>query len=531
MKRSREKARGRDRKLGFVSLVGAGPGDPGLLTLRGLECLRRAEVLIYDYLVNERLLGYAPAGAELIYAGKKGGQHALEQEEISALLLDRAKQGKRVVRLKGGDPFLFGRGGEEAEELASAGVPFEVVPGVTSAIAVPAYAGIPLTHRRYTSTVGLITGHQEAGRSAGARRGREGSKIAWEKVATGLGTLVFLMGYGQLKSITENLMREGRDPDTPVALIRWGTTPSQETLVGSLKDIAQRAEEAHFSPPVVIVAGEVVGLRSALNWFEERPLFGKRILVTRAREQASALVRLLEAEGAEAIPLPVIEIQPLKDYGKLDQALTRIESYHWVIFTSVHGVAHFWGRLRKMGKDARALKGVRLVAIGPATAAALQGCGVEPDLIPLEFRAEAILKAMQKEDLREKWILLPRAAQARDLLPDELRRRGARVQVVEAYRVVRPEADFRGIRERLRQGEIDVITFTSSSTVHHFMEGMGKKGADGLGKRTVIACIGPITAATAKEHGLKVAIQPQQYTIPSLVEAICSYFGKGEGKR
>lgn len=510
-------------KMGFVSLVGAGPGDPGLLTLRGLECLRRAEVVIYDHLVNERLLGYVPAGAELIYAGKRGGQHALEQEEIAALLFDRAKKGKRVVRLKGGDPFLFGRGGEEAEDLVSSGVPFEVVPGVTSAIAVPAYAGIPLTHRRYTSTVGFITGHEEAS--------RKDSRIAWDKIATGLGTLVFLMGYGQLKSITAMLMREGRDPKTPVALIRWGTTPSQETLVGTLKDIAQRAEEAHFAPPVIIVAGEVVRLRSALNWFERRSLFGKRILVTRAREQASFLIKLLEAEGAEAIPLPVIKIQPLADYQKLDRAVAEIENYDWVIFSSVHGVACFWQRLRKMGKDARALKGIRLVAIGPVTAAAMQGHGLEPDLIPLEFRAEAILESMQKEDLRGKRILLPRAAKARDLLPKELRQRGAKVQVVETYRTVRAAGDFRGIRERLRRGEIDVITFTSSSTVQHFMEGMGKKGIDSLAKRPFIACIGPITAATAKEYGLKVAIQPQEYTIPSLVKAISSHFEKREVRR
>lgn len=512
-------------------MVGAGPGDPGLLTLKGRKCLRQAQVVIYDHLVNERLLEYAPPGAELIYAGKRRGQHALEQEEISALLLDRAKKGKRVIRLKGGDPFIFGRGGEEAEELAASGIPFEVVPGVSSAIAAPAYAGIPLTHRKYTSTLGFVTGHEEASRSACVNADRQDSRIAWGKIATGLETLVFLMGYGQLKSITERLIQEGRDPNTPVALIRWGTLPAQETIVGSLKDIVQRAEEAHFSPPVVAVVGEVVRLRSALNWFEKRSLFGRRILVTRAREQASVLMELLEAAGAEAISLPVIQIEPAPDYQKLDRAIAQIENFDWVVFTSVHGVEFFWQRLRRMGKDARELKGIRLGAIGPATASQLREHGLEPDLVPSEFRAEAILKSMREEDLGGKRILLPRAAQARDLLPKALRQRRAKVVVAQAYRTIRPEADFKGIRERIGQGEIDVLTFTSSSTVSHFMEGMSKREIDSLKRKAVIACIGPITAEAAREYGLEVAIQPKDYTISSLVKAICSYFERDGGKR
>lgn len=515
MKGKREKAdKGTD--TGFVSLVGAGPGDPGLLTLKGMESLRQAEVVVYDHLVSERLLEYAPPGAERVYAGKKGGEHTLEQEEISALLVDRAKKGKKVVRLKGGDPFIFGRGGEEAEDLAAQAVPFEVIPGVSSAVAVPAYAGIPLTHRDYTSTVGFITGHEEAGRNS--------SRISWGKIATGLETLVFLMGYSQLSSIAERLIQEGRSPETPVALIRWGTLPRQETIVGTLKDIAKKAEEAHFGPPAILVVGDVVRLRSTLNWFEKKPLFGKRILVTRARQQASTLTRLLEAQGAEVISLPVIQILPSPDYQKLDEAIGEIQDYDWIIFTSVHGVKYFWDRLRAKGKDARELKGIRLAAIGPATASELRARGLEPDLVPCEFVAEGVLEGMKEEALGGKRILLPRAAKARDLLPNELMERGAKVTVVEAYRTEKPEADFAGISEKLHQGEVDVATFTSSSTVHHFMEGIDKRGRDALGKETVVACIGPITAASAREYGLVVRIQPEEYTIPSLVRAICDFF-------
>jgi uroporphyrinogen III methyltransferase / synthase len=424
------------------------------------------------------------------------------------------------VRLKGGDPFIFGRGGEEAEDLAAHAIPFEVVPGVSSAVAVPAYAGIPLTHRDYTSTVGFITGHEEAGRST--------SRIAWEKIATGLETLVFLMGYSQLSSIAQRLIQEGRDPETPVALIRWGTLARQETIVGTLKDIAKKAKKAHFGPPAVLVVGNVVRLRSTLNWFEKKPLFGKRILVTRAREQASTLTRLLEAQGAEVISLPVIQVLPSSDYGKLDQAIGEIHDYDWIIFTSVHGVRYFWDRLRAGRKDSRELKGVRLAAIGPATASELRARGLESDFVPSEFVAEGVLEGMKKEDLRGKRILLPRAAKARDLLPNVLTERGAKVTVVEAYRTERPEADFAGISEKLHQGEVDVAAFTSSSTVHHFLAGIDQQGRDALGKGTIVACIGPVTAASAREYGLAVQIQPEEYTIPSLVTAICDYFQEGK---
>jgi uroporphyrinogen III methyltransferase / synthase len=517
MKGKREGTR-EESGLGFVSLVGAGPGDPGLLTLKGLESLRQAQVIVYDHLVNERLLEYAPPAAELVYAGKKGDQHALEQEQICALLIDRAKKGKRVVRLKGGDPFVFGRGGEEAEDLVKEGIPFEVIPGVSSAVAVPAYAGIPLTHRRYASTVGLITGHEEAGRPS--------SHIAWGKVATGLDTLVFLMGYAQLSSITRRLIQEGRDAGTPAALVRWGTLPEQQTIVGTLRDIGKKAQEAHFGPPAILVVGDVVHLRSTLSWYERKPLFGRRIVVTRTREQAGILSSLLEAEGAQVITLPVIEILPSSDYRKLDEAIDQIQNYHWIIFTSVHGVEYFWDRLRGKGKDARDLNGIRLAAIGPATAAELRGRGLEPDLLPAEFRAEAILKSMEGEALKGKHILLPRAAKARDLLPKELTERGANVRVVEAYRTEKPRVDFASIGEKMEQGEIDVVTFTSSSTVHHFMEGIGEAARKALGKETVAACIGPITAASLQEYGVKAQIQPPEYTIPSLVKAACDYFRK-----
>lgn len=512
----------RSGTLGFVSLVGAGPGDPGLLTLKARERLEQAEVVIYDHLVNQRLLAHVPPSAELIYAGKRGREHALEQEEIIALLQDRARQGKRVVRLKGGDPFVFGRGGEEAEELASAGIPFEVIPGVTSAIAVPTYAGIPLTHRRYASTAGFITGQEEVHRLTAAEEVE--TKVAWDKLATGLGTIVVLMGYGQLSTIVARLLEAGRDRETPVALIQWGTLSCQRTVVGKLADILQKAEEAGLSPPVVIVVGKVVNLRSALNWFETKPLFGRRILITRSREQASALAALLEFEGAEAISLPVIEIGPPLSWAALDGAIAQVESFHWIIFTSAHGVDGFWERLKKAGKDARALKGVTLAAIGPATASRLRDRGLEPDLIPTEYRAEAILEAMKGKDLRGKRVLLPRTQKARDLLPQGLEEKGAEVTVVEAYQTLQPVADFEQIKERLRRREIDALTFTSSSTVANFAAGMGQEGLELLGSQVAVACIGPVTAASAREAGLQVHIQPQEYTIPALAKAICTYF-------
>ncbi|MGD9031661.1 MAG: uroporphyrinogen-III C-methyltransferase, partial [Desulfobacteraceae bacterium] len=418
------------RKKGIVYLVGAGPGDPGLLTLKAKACLEEADAVIYDYLANEAFLDHADKKAEMIYVGKKGGEHTLSQEEINKLIVDKAQKGLTVVRLKGGDPFIFGRGGEEAEELVKAGVSFEVVPGVTSAIAVPAYAGIPLTHRDYTSTVAFITGHEDPR--------KETSSIAWDKLATSVGTLVFLMGVGNLPQIAKRLMAHGRSPDTPVALIQRGTVPEQKTVVGRLQDIAERAQSEGLKPPAIIVVGDIVNLREQLNWFENKPLFGKRIVVTRAREQASGFLAHLNALGAACIEFPTIQVVPPKSWDPLDRAVMRLERYQWLLFTSVNGVKYFFKRLEDLGLDMRELRDMKVGAIGPKTAEAVYKKGIRPDLVPEEYRAEAVVEAFKKWDVKGVKILLPRAAKAREVLPVELVKLGANVDEIPAYETVRP---------------------------------------------------------------------------------------------
>ena len=503
---------------GKVYLVGSGPGDPGLLTLRAKECIEKADVVIYDYLANVVFLAYARKDAERIYVGKEGGRHTLGQNEINRLIVEKATQGLTVVRLKGGDPFIFGRGGEEAQELVKSGIPFEVVPGVTSAIAVPAYAGIPLTHRDFTATVAFVTGHEDPT--------KETSNIAWDKIATGAGTLVFLMGVGNLSKIAASLVEHGRSPDTPVAVIRSGTVPGQRTVTGSLGNIADLAQKEQIKPPAIIVVGDVVSLRKDLNWFERKPLFGKRIVVTRAREQASDFVARLSELGAECIEFPTIEVIPPPSWKELDQAIGNLETYQWVVFTSVNGVKRFFDRLEHSGQDARSLKGIRIAAIGPKTADALREKGVKPDLVPAEYRAEAVVEAFRRHEIEGSKILLPRAAEAREVLPQELEKLGAAVEVVEAYRTVRPKGAKDEIRAMLEKDDIHMVTFTSSSTVSNFMEMFEDEG-DRLLKwmeKLTVACIGPVTAKTAKERGLSVQITPSDYTIEALVKAIVDYF-------
>lgn len=504
------------RKRGKVYLVGAGPGDPRLITLKGIECLGEAEVVVYDHLASEELLSHARETAELIYAGKQGGSHFLSQEEINDLIVERAREGRVVVRLKGGDPFVFGRGAEEGEELAAAGLELEVVPGVTSAVAVPAYAGIPLTHRSCTSTAAIITGHEDPT--------KDSSRIHWDKIATGIGTLVFLMGISNLPQIVEQLLRHGRDPKTPAAVIRWGTTARQETVEGTLENIVERTWHRQFTPPAVIVVGEVVRLREQLNWFERLPLFGLRVLITRSREQASDFARLLRRHGAETFEVPAIHIQPPLTWAELDEAIAALEGYQWVIFTSANGVRFFYQRLRAAGLDVRALKGVRVCAIGPATAQELERGGLSPDLIPTEYRAEGILEGMGRQSLNGMRILLARAAEAREILPEELQRRGAQVDVIAAYRTVRPPEQEVQVQELLRSKGIDLVTFTSSSTVKNFMDMLPAGQAPELLAGVKVACIGPITAQTASELGISTDIQPREYTIPALTEAIVEHF-------
>ena len=505
----------KEMAMGKVFLVGAGPGDPGLLTVKGAQCLAEADVVVYDFLANPALLAHASPRAEMIYVGKKGSDHTLAQEDINQLIVDLARSGKRVVRLKGGDPYIFGRGGEEAEDLADAGLPFEVVPGVTSAIAAPAYAGIPLTHRSFTSNVGFITGHEDPTKPESA--------LDWEKLATGLGTLVFLMGVKNLPSITSNLIQAGRDPSTPAALIRWGTTVRQVTLVGTLADIADLARERGLKPPAILVVGGVVGLREKLGWFERLPLFGRRIMVTRTRAQASRLTRALADLGAGVIECPTIQPAPPEDWGPVDEVLDRLSDFHWLVLTSPNGVDYFRDRLLSRGLDARALAGLKVAAIGPATADKLQDMGLKADLVPEEYVAEGLVRALTATGVSGMNILLARAQEAREVLPRELSAAGAKVTEVALYRTLPPEDLTPEAREALAQGQVDLVTFTSSSTVTNLMALLGDRVED-FRNQVPAACIGPITADTARAAGLNVAAEAEVYTVQGLVESVLDYF-------
>jgi uroporphyrinogen III methyltransferase/synthase len=502
----------------IVYLVGAGPGDPGLITVKGRECIAAADVLIYDYLAAPSLLRHAAATAELIYVGKKGGEHTLPQEEINALIVAKARENKIVTRLKGGDPFVFGRGGEEAEVLVEAGIPFEVVPGVTSAVAATAYAGIPLSHRKLTATIAFVTGHEDPT--------KEESSIDWASLARGIGTLVFFMGVKNLPNIVGELTRHGRPPQTPVALVRWGTTAEQVTVSGTLADIVERVRQAGLKAPAIIVVGEVVGLRERLQWFERRPLFGKRIVVTRTREQASDLVDALTGLGAECLECPTIQIAPPDDAGPLDRAIAGLQRFDWIVFTSVNGVSRFFGRLFGAGRDVRALGHVRTAAIGPATAERMKSFGLASDLMPADYRAEAIVAAFRGYDLRGRSVLLPRAQEARLILPTELAAMGAVVTEVAAYKTEPAAGERSALIERLAARTLDLITFTSSSTVKNFKALLPEARFAELTAGVGAACIGPITADTARQLGFDVRIEARTYTIPGLCEAILAHCGR-----
>ena len=505
---------------GIVYLVGAGPGDAGLLTVKGKECLEHADIVLYDYLANPALLDHAPAHAERVYVGRRGRGQYQEQTEINRLMIERAQAGHVVVRLKGGDPFVFGRGGEEAEAVAAAGVPFEVVPGVTAAVAVPAYAGIPVTHRTMASTVTVVTGHEDPSKGT--------TVIDWPKVAATSGTLVFMMGMKTLPQIIARLIDEGRSADTPAAAIRWGTRAEQRTVIGTLRDIVVKTAQAELEPPTVIVVGEVVKLRDQLNWFEKRPLFGKRIVLTRAREQAGEFARLLAAYGAEPIAAPTIKLVPPPSWEFVDQAIERLSGYSWLIFTSVNGIAPFMERLKKARRDVRALAHLQIGAIGPRTAEELTRYGLTADLIPPEFQAEGMVAALDQHDLAGTKILIPRAELARELLPEQLRMKGAAVDVVPVYRTVLPETGLSRLKEQLQAGAVDVVTFTSSSTVSNFVELIGGiEEARRLVRKTTLACIGPITARTAEQHRLPVTIMPGENTVPALAQAIVRFYSEG----
>jgi len=489
-----------------VYLVGAGPGDPDLITWKGRKLLAIADSILYDNLVNEHLLDLAPPNCERIYVGKKKSVHAFPQEEICAMMIDRARRGLTVIRLKGGDPFIFGRGGEEVEALAAAGIPFEVVPGVTSPLGIAAYSGIPLTHREHTKVVTFVTGHDVNG-------------IDWSKVGQSE-TLVIFMGIFAIREIAAEIQRHGRSGDTPAAAVRWGTRPDQETVAGTLATIADLIEAARIKPPATVIIGEVVALRDKLHWFEQLPLFSKTIVVTRAQDQAAELSDRLRALGADAVELPVISLEAPADSAPLDRAIENLASYDWLIFTSVNGVRFFLNRLDQSRHDLRSLK-ARLCAIGPATRQAIEDLHIKVDLMPEEYVAESLIKAFASENLAGKRILLPRAAVARDVIPEELAKLGAQVDVVEAYRnIVPPTAAARAADIFSREKKPDWITFTSSSTVKNLLAIAGREAIDGIR----IASIGPVTSSTLRAHGLNVDAEAKQFTLNGLVEAILAAY-------
>jgi len=497
---------------GNVYLVGAGPGDPGLITTKALRVLQHADVVVYDYLANSTLLEEAPIQADRIYVGKRGGSHTMSQSDINTLLIDKARDGHAVVRLKGGDPLVFGRGGEEALALREAGIDFEIIPGVTSGIAALTYAGIPPTHRGLATAVTFITGHEDPTKSD--------SQLNWQAIASLHGTLVFYMGMKNLPEIVSRLQENGRSPDTLAAVIRYGTMPTQESVTGTLATIEDKVKAAGLKPPALIVVGEVVGLREQLNWFENKPLFGKRIVVTRSRAQASQLVAMLEALGADVLVFPTIKIIPPASYAPMDRAIEDIEKYHWIVFTSTNGVQAFFNRLFHLGHDVRALAGIRFCAIGPATGKQLRVYGIVADLQPAEFIGESIVESFQQEHIDGKNILLPRADIARANLRTGLESSGAIVDEVTAYQTIFETDHSVEIYDQVRRGDFDLITFTSSSTVKNFVAQIEEKNLSTALHNAQVACIGPITSRTAAQYGLRTDIQPQRYTIPDLVDAI-----------
>jgi len=495
---------------GKVYLVGAGPGDPGLITVKGLHCLEEADVIIYDHLVDKGLLNKVRLGVELIYVGKQPKVRLMSQEQINALLGTKAREGKVVVRLKGGDPFVLGRGGEEAEVLAVAGIPFEVVPGVTAAIAAPTYAGIPVTHRGLSSSFAVVTGHESSLESR--------VRIAWDRIATGIDTLIFLMGMENLASITTQLIENGCSSTTPVALIQWGTTPKQQVVEGTLADIVHRAREANIGSPAVYIVGEVVELRHKLRWFENKPLFGKRILVTRRKEQAGALSESLSLKGAEPIEIPTIEIEAAPSQVHLDNILSRLSEFHWLVFTSVNGVESFFSHLHQHGLDSRKLYGLKVCAIGEATAKLLRRYGIQPDKVPQEYSSYGILNSLKGEGVKGKRLLLPCSQMVNKELVHGLSELGAEVESVVAYCTLPASSGDSKVKELMVKGEVDAITFTSPSTVRGLITLM-EGNVEALNK-VVIACIGPVTAAAATESKLRVDVIAKKYTTDGLVEAL-----------
>ena len=500
---------------GVVYLVGAGPGDPGLLTVRGRELLASCDTIVYDALINPILVDDAWIGrsseAEKIFVGKRGGAPSMEQEAITALLLQLAAAGKSVVRLKGGDPMVFGRGGEEAIALAAAGLAFEVVPGITAGVAAPAYAGIPVTHRGVSTSVTFITGHEDPG--------KDKDQTDWSALARAGGTLVLYMGVSRLAKIATALIAGGRSPGTPAAIIEWGTYPRQRTVTATLATLAERAAQEKVIAPSIAIVGDVVTLRCEMSWFDRRPLFGRTIVVTRAREQASQLRTALEVAGATVIEAPAIRIEPL-DQAPLRAALGQLAMYKWLVVTSRNAVDLLWASLRELRLDARALATMKLCAVGPATADALLARGLAVDVIPDRYVAEGVIeKLRERGDVRGARVLFARAAGARELLPAALREMGAAVDEIEIYRAVPDLSGLGVLGHALDAGSVDLVTFTSASTVRHFVDALGPDRAHTVRG----ASIGPVTSDAARALGVPIVIEAAESTIASLVQAISEH--------
>lgn len=503
---------------GKVYLVGAGPGDKGLLTLKGLRCLQKADVVVYDFHINAQVLNLIDHDAELIYAGKRGGFHEMTQDEINAALVKKAHEGKTVCRLKGGDPFVFGRGAEEAQVLHEEGIEFEIVPGISSAIAVPAYAGIPLTHRKVASSFAVITGNEEPD--------KETSAINWPEMAHGFDTLVFLMGVKNIASITEKLLEYGKPVDTPAAVIRWGTRPDQKTVTGTLGDIARLVQESGIKPPAVMVVGKVVSLRETLNWYEKKPLFGHRVVLTR---DYTGDYDILDELGAEILEFPTIEIVPPESWTELDRCIERMDTYDWLVFTSANGFKYFFNRLLTLDRDMRDLKGVRICAIGAKTAEMVRKSALKVDLVPEEFNAEGLVHAFVEkaqdngaESLKGLRILLPRAETAREVFPERVRELGGEIDTPAAYRAINPKIHTRRLERFLKEGKVTVVTFTSAATFTNLRESIGEENLRLL-KQATLAAIGPVTAKAVALAGLTVEIMPETATVKAMVDAIVAW--------
>jgi uroporphyrinogen III methyltransferase/synthase len=505
---------------GKVFLVGAGPGDPSLITVRGQRLLESADVVLYDALSHPALLELVGPRAELRNVGKRGGQNNPSQAWITAQLIELARAGRRVVRLKGGDPLLFARGAEEAEDLAAAGVPFEIVPGLPSPVAATAYAGIPLTHRDLSSSATFITGSD--------REGVEWTPDAWQRLATATDTICVLMGMRRLEEITAAIVRGGRASDTPAAIVQWGARPEQRVLTSTLAEIAGRARAEGFTNPALIIVGEVVRLREKLRWYDAKPLFGKRVLVPRAEHQARETAAKIRERSAEPVVFPVIRIVDPPDPAPLERAIASLGGYDWVLFTSSNGVDRFFAALERAGRDARALGNARVGVIGPGTRAALERYGIRADVTAREFLGEGLARELAGAGAQR--VLIARALVARDALPEALRREGAEVDVVPVYQTL-PAAPDKGaeLSTMIDEGRLDVALFTSSSTVENVMELLGARAASLLAKTTV-ASIGPITTRTLEERGIRIDVTASVYTVEGLLDAVEGYFRGRQGQ-